>query len=49
MGASGPSGQDGGNSRDSRKKAKKDLEVSGAEKYGFKSQKKIKQMLEKLN
>jgi len=42
MGASGPSGQDGGNSRDSRKKAKKDLEVSGAEKYGFKSQKKDK-------
>jgi len=40
MGASGPSGQQGGNSRDSRKKAKKDLEVSGAEKYGFKSQKK---------
>lgn len=36
----GPSGQQGGNSRDSRKKAKKDLEVSGAEKYGFKSQKK---------
>jgi len=32
MGASGPSGQQGGNSRDSRKKAKKDLEVSGAEK-----------------
>ncbi len=42
MGASGPSGQDGGNSRDSRKKAKKDLEVSGAEKYGFKSEKKDK-------
>jgi len=42
MGASGPSGQDGGNSRDSKKKAKKDLEVSGAEKYGFKSQKKDK-------
>ena len=32
MGASGPSGQQGGNSRSSRKKAKKDLEVSGAEK-----------------
>ncbi len=40
MGASGPSGQQGGNSSSSRKKAKKDLEVSGAEKYGFKSQKK---------
>jgi hypothetical protein len=42
MGASGPSGQQGGNSSSSRKKAKKDLEVSGAEKYGFKSQKKDK-------
>ncbi len=39
MGAAGPSGQQGGNSSSSRKKAKKDLEVSGAEKYGFKSQK----------
>ena len=31
MGASGPSGQDGGGSKESNKKAKKDLEVSAYE------------------
>ena len=46
MGASGPSGQDGGGSKESNKKAKKDLEVSAYEKElqkqnKFKSEKKL--------
>ena len=46
MSASGPAGQDGGGSKESNKKAKKDLEVSAYEKElqkqnKFKSEKKL--------
>ena len=43
MGASGPSGQDGGGSKESNKKAKKDLEVSAYEKEIEKQKEKERQ------